>query len=59
MLTFSGQPVLTSIRLGDMGLILQRAVPAVVLALLVQGLFEGVERWILPPLLFLVDALIR
>ena len=35
-----GQPILTGIRLDDLGLILQGAVPAAVLALLVQGLFE-------------------
>ncbi|MBT8127840.1 MAG: ABC transporter permease subunit [Gammaproteobacteria bacterium] len=43
-----GQPILTGIRLDDMGLILQGAVPAAVLALLVQGLFELVERALLP-----------
>jgi len=39
-----GQPILTGIRLGDTGLILQGAVPAAVLALVVQGLFEVAER---------------
>ncbi len=39
-----GQPILTGIRLDDMGLILEGAVPAAVLALLVQGLFELAER---------------
>jgi osmoprotectant transport system permease protein len=43
-----GQPILTGIRLDDIGLILQGAIPAAVLALLVQGLFELVERRILP-----------
>jgi osmoprotectant transport system permease protein len=43
-----GQPILTGIRLDDMGLILEGAVPAAVLALLVQGLFEGIERWLTP-----------
>ena len=43
-----GQPILTGIRLDDMSLILQGAVPAAVLALLVQGLFELVERSLLP-----------
>jgi osmoprotectant transport system permease protein len=43
-----GQPILTGIRLDDMSLILQGAVPAAVLALLVQGLFELVERTLLP-----------
>nr|VFK78433.1 MAG: osmoprotectant transport system permease protein [Candidatus Kentron sp. SD] len=43
-----GQPILTGIRLDDMGLILQGAIPAAVLALLVQGIFELAERWIVP-----------
>ena len=43
-----GQPILTGIRLDDMGLILQGAIPAAVLALLVQGLFELIERGLLP-----------
>ncbi len=43
-----GQPILTGIRLDDMGLILQGAIPAAVLALLVQGIFELVERGLLP-----------
>jgi osmoprotectant transport system permease protein len=43
-----GQPILTGLRLDDMGLILQGAVPAAVLALLVQGLFEFSERVLVP-----------
>ena len=43
-----GQPILTGIRLDDIGLILQVAIPAAVLALLVQGLFEPIERWLTP-----------
>ena len=43
-----GQPILTGIRLADTGLILQGAIPAAGLALLVQGLFEGVERVLVP-----------
>ena len=39
-----GQPILTGIRLDDVGLILEGAVPAAVLALLVQGVFELAER---------------
>ena len=39
-----GQPILTGIRLGDTGLILQGAIPAALLALLVQGLFTLAER---------------
>lgn len=43
-----GQPILTGIRLDDTGLILQGAVPAAVLALLVSGVFELVERGVVP-----------
>ncbi|MGE0747508.1 MAG: ABC transporter permease, partial [Rhodospirillales bacterium] len=43
-----GQPILTGIRLDDVGLILEGAVPAAVLALLVQGMFEVAERRIIP-----------
>ena len=43
-----GQPILTGIRLDDMGLILQGAVPAAGLALLVQGLFELSEHYLVP-----------
>jgi osmoprotectant transport system permease protein len=39
-----GQPILTGIRLDDTALILQGAVPAALLALMAQGLFEGLER---------------
>jgi len=43
-----GQPILTGIRLDDINLILEGAIPAAVLALLVQGLFELIERWLTP-----------
>ncbi|HMM67415.1 MAG TPA: glycine betaine ABC transporter substrate-binding protein [Dokdonella sp.] len=43
-----GQPILAGIRLDDIGLILEGAVPAALLALLVQGVFEGVERGLTP-----------
>lgn len=43
-----GQPILTGIRLDDISLILQGAIPAAVLALMVQGIFEFVERGLLP-----------
>lgn len=43
-----GQPILTGIRLDDIGLILQGAVPAAVLALLAQGVFELLELAIVP-----------
>ena len=43
-----GQPILTGIRLDDAGLILQGAIPAALLALAVQGLFEVAERILVP-----------
>ncbi|RKG97191.1 ABC transporter permease/substrate-binding protein [Corallococcus carmarthensis] len=43
-----GQPILTGIRLDDVGLILEGAVPAAVLALAVSGLFEAVARVLVP-----------
>jgi osmoprotectant transport system permease protein len=43
-----GQPILTGIRLDDMSLILLGAIPAAVLALLAQGLFELAERRLVP-----------
>ncbi len=43
-----GQPILTGIRLDNVSLILQGAVPAAVLALLVQWLFDLVELFIVP-----------
>jgi osmoprotectant transport system permease protein len=43
-----GQPILTGIRLDNVGLILEGAVPAALLALLFQGLFEMAE-WRLVP----------
>lgn len=43
-----GQPILTGIRLDDIGLILEGAIPSAVLALLVQGLLELAERWAVP-----------
>lgn len=43
-----GQPILTGIRLNSIPLILEGAVPAALLALLVQGLFELAERYVSP-----------
>ncbi len=43
-----GQPILTGIRLNDMGLIMQGAIPAACLAILLQILFEVGERWFIP-----------
>jgi osmoprotectant transport system permease protein len=43
-----GQPILTGIRLADFGLILQGAIPAAVLAVVVQAGFGYAERWLVP-----------
>jgi osmoprotectant transport system permease protein len=43
-----GQPIMTGIRLNDLSLILQGAIPAAILALLVQGLFDVLEIILLP-----------
>jgi osmoprotectant transport system permease protein len=43
-----GQPIFTGVRLDDVGLILQGAIPASLLALAVQGAFELVERLVVP-----------
>ncbi|MCP3064761.1 ABC transporter permease subunit [Myxococcus sp. K38C18041901] len=43
-----GQPILTGIRLDDTRLILEGAIPAAVLALLVSGLFEALGRALIP-----------
>jgi len=43
-----GQPILTGIRLDNIGLILEGAIPAAVLALIVQGLFDLSERVLVP-----------
>ncbi len=43
-----GQPILTGIRLDNLGMILEGAVPAAVLALVVQGGFEVFERMMTP-----------
>ncbi len=43
-----GQLIMTGIRLDDMGLIMQGAVPAALLALLAQGVFELAERALVP-----------
>ena len=51
-----GQPILTGIRLDDVGLILEGAVPAALLALAAQGLFEIAERFVVPKGLRLASA---
>src|SRR5262249_1795494 len=43
-----GQPILTGIRLDDLGMILQGAIPAAIMALLVQGLFGWAELLVVP-----------
>ena len=43
-----GQPILTGIRLNRFTLILQGAVPAALLAIVVQAVFELVGRWLMP-----------
>jgi osmoprotectant transport system permease protein len=43
-----GQPIFTGVRLDDVALILEGAIPASLLALAVQGLFELVERLVVP-----------
>lgn len=43
-----GQPILTGIRLDNIGLILQGAVPAAVMAIAVQSGFDLLERFVIP-----------
>ncbi len=43
-----GQPILTGIRLDDIGLILEGAIPAALLALGVERLFDLVEKLVVP-----------
>ena len=43
-----GQPIITGLRLGSTSLLLQGAIPAAVLALLVQWGFGQVERFVVP-----------
>ena len=50
-----GQPILTGIRLADTRLLLEGALPAAALALVVQALLDGVERLIVPRGLRLVE----
>ncbi|XWN37833.1 MAG: glycine betaine ABC transporter substrate-binding protein [Balneola sp.] len=41
-----GQPILTGIRLDSTALILEGAIPAALLALMVQGFFDVIEKWL-------------
>jgi osmoprotectant transport system permease protein len=43
-----GQPIFAGVRLDNFNLILEGAVPAALLALVVQGLFELAERRLVP-----------
>src|SRR5579862_6263816 len=43
-----GEPILTGIRLNNLPLILEGAIPAALLALLVMGCFQLLERWLTP-----------
>lgn len=43
-----GVPIVTGLALNDTGLILQGAVPAAILAVLTELLFEALERWLIP-----------
>lgn len=43
-----GEPILTGIRLNDVPLILEGAIPAAALALLVMAVFQVIERWLTP-----------
>ena len=44
-----GEPIVTGLALNDTALILQGAVPAALLALVTELLFEGIERALVPP----------
>ena len=44
-----GEPIVTGLNLNDTGLILQGAIPAALLAIVTEFLFEWVERKLLPP----------
>lgn len=51
-----GQPILTGIRLDDIGLILEGAVPAAILAILVQSFFNIMDKILIPKGLRIKDA---
>jgi len=44
-----GERIVTGLALNDNGVLLAGAVPAAVLALLVQVLFDGLDRWLISP----------
>jgi len=43
-----GDPIVTGLALNDTNLILQGAVPAAILAVLTELMFEALERWLIP-----------
>ncbi|GAB4186420.1 MAG: glycine betaine ABC transporter substrate-binding protein [Wenzhouxiangellaceae bacterium] len=43
-----GQPIITGIRLDNLSLIMEGAIPAALLALAAQALFHWLERWLVP-----------
>ncbi len=51
-----GDSIFTGIRLNDYGVIMQDAIPAAILALLVQGVFELIDRVVVPKGLRLKQA---
>lgn len=51
-----GEPILTGLRLMDVSLLLQGAIPAALLAVVMQGLFELLERLVVPKGLRLARA---
>jgi osmoprotectant transport system permease protein len=51
-----GQPIITGTRLNDISIIMQGAIPAALMALAVQGLFDLSERFVVPKGLRLAAA---
>ena len=43
-----GEPILNGVRLNNHNMILQGAIPAAVLAIVIQGLFDRIEKWYVP-----------
>jgi osmoprotectant transport system permease protein len=43
-----GEPIVSGLNLNDPATLLEGAIPAALLALLIQGLFEFLDRWIVP-----------
>jgi len=43
-----GEPILSGLNLNDNATILEGAIPAALLALLVQGLFDLLDRFLIP-----------